>query len=122
MYHMKKRAVSSEDVVNWLSGMDSERKLFFLILQYIRGSCDYRLFYQIKSSHRIVVIGGGATGTELAVEIAVQFPEKEVTLIHRGQNLISNDFTERFQNKLKAILDRYYIKYKLGETTKVRCR
>ena len=68
------------------------------------------------------MIGGGATGTELAVEIAVQFPEKEVTLIHSGQNLISNDFTDKFQNKLKAILDRYYIKYKLGKATKLRRR
>ena len=70
--------------------------------------------FQITDSHHIVVIGGGATGTELAVEIAAEYPEKEVTLIHSGKELVNDQFTENFQNKLKGILDRYFVKYKLG--------
>ena len=63
------------------------------------------------------MIGGGATGTELAVEIAVQFPEKKVTLIHRGQNFVNNQLSRKFQKKVKDILDRYSVKYKLGNIT-----
>ena len=64
------------------------------------------------------MIGGGATGTELAVEIAVQYPEKEVTLVHSGQTLVNDQTTQNFQNKLKNILDRYHVKCKLGRSTK----
>lgn len=35
-----------------------------------------------------MVIGGGPTGVELAGEIAVDFPEKEVTLVHNGPRLM----------------------------------
>ena len=63
------------------------------------------------------MIGGGATGTELAVEIAVQFPEKEVTLIHSGQNFVNNQLSRKFQKKVKDILDRYSVKNKLGNIT-----
>ena len=63
------------------------------------------------------MIGGGATGTELAVEIAVQFPEKEVTLIHSGQNFVNNQLSRKLQKKVKDILDRYSVKNKLGNIT-----
>lgn len=33
-------------------------------------------------------MGGGPTGVELAGEIAVDFPEKKVTLVHRGSRLL----------------------------------
>ena len=72
---------------------------------------------KVRESQRIVVIGGGATGTELAVEIAAQFPEKEVTLIHNGQNFVNNKLSQKFQKKVKDILDRYSVKYKLGNTS-----
>ncbi|XP_058109057.1 uncharacterized protein LOC131252415 [Magnolia sinica] len=47
---------------------------------------------KIKSAKSILIIGGGPTGVELAGEIAVDFPEKKVTLVHRGQRLL--DFIE----------------------------
>ncbi|OWM64077.1 apoptosis-inducing factor 2-like [Punica granatum] len=45
-------------------------------------------FEKIKSSNSILIIGGGPTGVELAGEIAVDFPEKKVTLVHRGSRLL----------------------------------
>ncbi|GAB2218922.1 hypothetical protein Droror1_Dr00002155 [Drosera rotundifolia] len=36
----------------------------------------------------ILVIGGGPTGVELAGEIAIDFPEKKVILVHRGSRLL----------------------------------
>ncbi|KAL2328413.1 hypothetical protein Fmac_021840 [Flemingia macrophylla] len=43
---------------------------------------------KIKSSHSILIVGGGPTGVELAGEIAVDFPDKRVTLVHRGSRLL----------------------------------
>ncbi|CAK9183946.1 unnamed protein product [Ilex paraguariensis] len=43
---------------------------------------------RIKSANSILIVGGGPTGVELAGEIAVDFPEKRVTLVHRGSRLL----------------------------------
>lgn len=43
---------------------------------------------KIKSAHSILIVGGGPTGVELAGEIAVDFPEKKVTLVHKGSRLL----------------------------------
>ncbi|KAG7012960.1 Apoptosis-inducing factor-like A, partial [Cucurbita argyrosperma subsp. argyrosperma] len=43
---------------------------------------------KIKAANTILIIGGGPTGVELAAEIAVDFPEKNLKLIHRGSRLM----------------------------------
>ncbi|KAF7823192.1 apoptosis-inducing factor-like protein A-like [Senna tora] len=43
---------------------------------------------KIKSAKSILIVGGGPTGVELAGEIAVDFPEKKVSVVHRGTRLL----------------------------------
>ncbi|OWM73624.1 apoptosis-inducing factor 2-like [Punica granatum] len=43
---------------------------------------------KIKSAQSILIIGGGPVGVELAGEIAADFPEKKITLVHRGSRLL----------------------------------
>ena len=43
---------------------------------------------KIKSSSSVLIIGGGRMGVELAGEIAADYPEKNVTLIHDGPRLL----------------------------------
>ncbi|CAN0918116.1 Apoptosis-inducing factor homolog A [Linum grandiflorum] len=43
---------------------------------------------KIKSAKSILIVGGGPTGVELAGEIAVDYPVKEVTLVHNGSRLL----------------------------------
>ncbi|CAI0544026.1 unnamed protein product [Linum tenue] len=43
---------------------------------------------KIKSARSILIVGGGPTGVELAGEIAVDYPEKQVTLVHNGSRLL----------------------------------
>ncbi|CAN8252542.1 unnamed protein product [Cochlearia groenlandica] len=45
-------------------------------------------YEKIKSSGSVLVVGGGPSGVELAAEIAVDFPEKKVTLVHKGPRLL----------------------------------
>ncbi|XP_027346968.1 apoptosis-inducing factor homolog B-like [Abrus precatorius] len=43
---------------------------------------------KIKSAGSILIVGGGPTGVELAAEIAVDFPDKKVTIVHKGSRLL----------------------------------
>uniref|UniRef100_A0A7N0U7S6 FAD/NAD(P)-binding domain-containing protein n=1 Tax=Kalanchoe fedtschenkoi TaxID=63787 RepID=A0A7N0U7S6_KALFE len=43
---------------------------------------------RIKAAKSILVVGGGPSGVELAGEIAVDFPEKQLTLVHEGPRLL----------------------------------
>lgn len=44
---------------------------------------------QVEASKKIVIIGGGAVGVQMATDIKQLFPEKSVTLIHSRENLMS---------------------------------
>ncbi|PON47268.1 FAD/NAD(P)-binding domain containing protein [Trema orientale] len=43
---------------------------------------------KINSARSILIVGGGPTGVELAGEIAVDFPDKLLTLVHNGSRLL----------------------------------
>lgn len=43
---------------------------------------------KIKGAKSILIVGGGPTGVELAGEIAFDYPEKDVTLVHNGYRLL----------------------------------
>ncbi|GFP95664.1 apoptosis-inducing factor homolog a [Phtheirospermum japonicum] len=43
---------------------------------------------KIKCAKSILIVGGGPSGVELAAEIIVDFPDKKVTLVHRGLRLL----------------------------------
>lgn len=43
---------------------------------------------RIRGAKSILIIGGGPTGVELAGEIATEFPDKAVTLVHDGPRLL----------------------------------
>ncbi|CAN4119148.1 unnamed protein product [Withania somnifera] len=43
---------------------------------------------KIKAADSVLIVGGGPTGVELAAEIAVDFPQKKVTLVHDGSRLL----------------------------------
>ncbi|ONK57512.1 uncharacterized protein A4U43_C09F1260 [Asparagus officinalis] len=44
--------------------------------------------HKIKSSESILIVGGGPTGVELAAEIAIDYPDKRISLVHNGPRLL----------------------------------
>jgi len=46
-------------------------------------------YYHVQQANRVLVIGGGTVGVELAGEITSKFPEKQVTLIHSQTQLMN---------------------------------
>ncbi|KAK5119744.1 hypothetical protein LTR85_007320 [Meristemomyces frigidus] len=51
---------------------------------YLRKHAD-----KIKSSQRIVIIGAGAVGVQMATDIKEIYPEKSVTLVHSRKNVMN---------------------------------
>lgn len=54
---------------------------------------------QVEASKKIVIIGGGAVGVQMATDIKQLFPEKSVTLIHSRANVMS-----KFHPSLHALV------------------
>lgn len=66
-----------------------------------RGSTLRESSYGIRKAKTVLIIGGGLVGIELAAEIAVHYPKKEVILVHSQATLIN-----RFPKKaIKYVTD-----------------
>jgi NADH dehydrogenase FAD-containing subunit len=60
---------------------------------------------KLKKTKKVLIIGGGIVGVELAAEIASHFPDKEVTLAHSRDELMNRspkkarDYAQRYLEK-----------------------
>ncbi|KAH9303070.1 hypothetical protein KI387_014653 [Taxus chinensis] len=69
---------------------------------------------KIKDAKTVLIIGGGPTGVELAGEIAVDFPEKKVILLHSGPRLL--EFVgEKASRKALAWMKSHKVEVHLNE-------
>ncbi|KAI8811905.1 hypothetical protein BJ742DRAFT_736432 [Cladochytrium replicatum] len=63
-------------------------------------------FNTILGAKRILVVGGGAVGCEIAGYIKSRYPSKEVTLVHSHQDLIPLQYKTKFKESvLRALQD-----------------
>ncbi|XP_071950450.1 ferroptosis suppressor protein 1-like [Antedon mediterranea] len=70
---------------------------------------------QIHASTKIVIVGGGAAGVELAGEIMTDLKGKEVYLIHPHEKLVSAMYEDSFTNSVRDQLKALGVKLVLGE-------
>lgn len=69
---------------------------------------------KIKKATKVLLIGGGAVGLELAVEIREHFPEKEVTLVHsREQYMLSYKYS--MHKEIVKILNKFEVRQITGD-------
>ncbi|KAG0305772.1 Apoptosis-inducing factor 2 [Dissophora globulifera] len=74
----------------------------------------------IKQSERIVIVGGGACGVEMAGEIKYAFPSKTVTLIHASSDLVNYPgFPKSFKNQTRHYLEKQGVDVILNETAEI---
>lgn len=74
---------------------------------------------QIASAKKIVIVGGGAAGIELAGEIAERYQgqkAKEIVLIHRGTKLLHGVYPDKLRNNLRSQLEKLNVIVKTGES------
>ncbi|KAE9350036.1 hypothetical protein PF008_g6644 [Phytophthora fragariae] len=70
----------------------------------------------IESAEKILIVGGGAVGCEVAAEIKTKYPSKTVTIIEAHNKLIAgNNLTDKFYTRLNARLETLGVKTILGE-------
>ncbi|KAM6067449.1 ferroptosis suppressor protein 1 isoform 2-T2 [Chlamydotis macqueenii] len=70
---------------------------------------------EIEKSERILVVGGGAAGVEMAAEIKTEYPAKEVTLIHSKIALADVELLDSVRQEVKEILLRKGVRLLLSE-------
>uniref|UniRef100_A0A8D0EUT9 Ferroptosis suppressor protein 1 n=1 Tax=Strix occidentalis caurina TaxID=311401 RepID=A0A8D0EUT9_STROC len=70
---------------------------------------------EIEKSERILVVGGGAAGVEMAAEIKTEYPAKEVTLIHSKIALADAELLDSVRQEVKKILLRKGVRLLLSE-------
>ncbi|KAM6105703.1 LOW QUALITY PROTEIN: ferroptosis suppressor protein 1 [Pterocles gutturalis] len=70
---------------------------------------------EIEKSERILVVGGGAAGVEMAAEIKTEYPAKEVTLIHSKIALADVELLDSVRQEVKEILLRKGVHLLLSE-------
>ncbi|XP_038051097.1 ferroptosis suppressor protein 1-like [Patiria miniata] len=73
------------------------------------------MFQKIKAGKDIVVVGGGAVGVELAGEIATDFSDNQVTIVHSRDYLVEGDLAPKFRKGLVDQLRAKGVKLVLGE-------
>ena len=78
---------------------------------------DFFIFFsKVKLAKEIVVIGGGAVGLEMAGEIATDFPDKSVTVVHSRDYLVEGDsLRPAFRDGIKDQLTAKGVKLVLGK-------
>ncbi|XP_033103863.1 apoptosis-inducing factor 2-like [Anneissia japonica] len=70
---------------------------------------------EIHASTKIVIVGGGAAGVELAGEIMTDLKGKEVYLIHPREKLVSEMNADSFTKSVRDQLETLGVKLVLGE-------
>lgn len=70
---------------------------------------------KVQSATKIVLVGGGPVGVELAGELGTDLKDKEITLIHSREKLCGEDLNDNWQKKVKSTLTGMGIKLVLGE-------
>ena len=66
-------------------------------------------------SEKITVIGGGAVGLELVGELAVDFPNKKILLLHGREQILDDRMAPKFLKKINDGLKALKVQTVLGE-------
>ncbi|XP_029465144.1 apoptosis-inducing factor 2 [Rhinatrema bivittatum] len=73
------------------------------------------LVKEIQKAKRIVVVGGGSAGVEMAAEVKTDYPDKEVTLIHSKVALADTELQPCVRCAVKEILLKKGVQLVLGQ-------
>ena len=71
--------------------------------------------FQVAKSNRIVVIGAGAVGVELVGELASDYPNKKVTLMHNRDQILDERLSQKLLKKIQDGLKALKVETVLGE-------
>ena len=64
---------------------------------------------QLQRAQSVLVVGGGAVGVELAAEVATDFPDKKVTLVHAHEWLGVDSLPDKYYKLVLSQLDKLHV-------------
>mmetsp|Transcript_4635 Transcript_4635/g.8893 ORF Transcript_4635/g.8893 Transcript_4635/m.8893 type:complete len:284 (-) Transcript_4635:1206-2057(-) len=70
---------------------------------------------KIQASNRILVVGGGAVGIELAGELKSYYPEKKIMLLSSSPELLSNQNVPKMRRPVREALEKLGVELYLGQ-------
>lgn len=70
--------------------------------------------HALLGAGRALVIGAGAAGLELAGEIKTSFPEKSVTIVDMGDDILPGPYDQELRDELRRQLDKLEVQLVLG--------
>lgn len=59
---------------------------------------------EVQKAKKVIVVGGGSAGVEMAAEVKTDYPDKEVTIVHSHEDLADAEMQPRVRNAIKDIL------------------
>jgi apoptosis-inducing factor 2 len=68
----------------------------------------------LRGAERVLLIGAGPAGLELAGEIKAVFPEKHVTLADVSEDILEGPYDQRLRDELRLQLDALGVELELG--------
>ncbi|SEG18029.1 NADH dehydrogenase, FAD-containing subunit [Nonomuraea solani] len=68
----------------------------------------------LAQSGRVLLLGGGPVGLELAGEIRTAWPDKSITIVDPGDEIVPGDYSDEFRAELRRQLDAMGIRVILG--------
>eukprot|EP01112_Ceratiomyxa_fruticulosa_P013961 TRINITY_DN3961_c0_g1_i1.p1 TRINITY_DN3961_c0_g1~~TRINITY_DN3961_c0_g1_i1.p1 ORF type:complete len:382 (-),score=73.31 TRINITY_DN3961_c0_g1_i1:184-1329(-) len=54
---------------------------------------------KIRNAQQILIIGGGSVGVEFAAEILETYPDKKITIVHKGDSLVVGRYSQKWLKK-----------------------
>ena len=79
-----------------------------------RGKHMLEAHIRVSRANNILIVGGGLVGVELAAEIATTFPDKRLTLVHAGQELMERN-APRARKYALNFLEKHGVAVRLGK-------
>ncbi|KAJ2375441.1 hypothetical protein IW150_002550 [Coemansia sp. RSA 2607] len=80
---------------------------------HVRDLANYHR--EISAAQTIVVVGGGAVGTELAADLKTDFADKNITLVHSRELPVPGPFSDEFRRHVVDELQKLGVNLVLGE-------
>ncbi|KYQ93160.1 putative apoptosis inducing factor [Tieghemostelium lacteum] len=84
---------------------------------------------QVAQAKKILIVGGGAVGVEVAGEIVYKYTDKEVTIVNPTDKLVANVFVDKFyqnlskklkSNNIEVVVDKITFPEELKENLRVQ--
>lgn len=69
---------------------------------------------ELRGAERVLLVGAGPSGLELAGEIKAFFPEKQVTIVDAGPDILPGPYDQELREELRRQLDKLGVELVLG--------